>query len=72
VGEYIFLESGGYRYIYQVVSNTLVQPDDVSVLQHEETSYLTLITCDGYDQASATYLRRVAVRAKLVNVSVVK
>jgi LPXTG-site transpeptidase (sortase) family protein len=72
VGEYVFIDNGGYRYTYQVVSNTLVQPNDASVFRHEEQSYLTLITCDGYDAATQTFLRRVAVRAKLVDVRAVQ
>jgi LPXTG-site transpeptidase (sortase) family protein len=72
VGEYIFVYNQGYRYTYQVMSNTLVQPNDISVLQHEEKSYLTLITCDRYDDVTGTYLHRVAVRAKLVDVREVK
>jgi LPXTG-site transpeptidase (sortase) family protein len=68
VGEYIFINHGRYRYTYQVLSNTLVHPSDASVIRHEEKSYLTLITCDAYDEKIGTYLRRVAVRAKLVDV----
>lgn len=67
-GEYIFVYSQGYRYTYKVVSNKFVQPDDITVLQHEEKAYLTLITCDTYDEKTGTYLRRVAVRAVLVDV----
>ncbi|MDQ2691521.1 MAG: sortase, partial [Chloroflexota bacterium] len=72
VGEYVFLYSGGYRYTYKVVSNALVQPTDSSVMKHEQKSYLTLITCDSYDERTGTYLKRVAVRAVLVDVSPVK
>jgi LPXTG-site transpeptidase (sortase) family protein len=68
IGEYIFLYGFGYRYTYQVVSNALVQPTDASVMGHEEKPFLTLITCDSYDEKTATYLRRVAVGAKLVDV----
>lgn len=68
VGEYIFIYSSGYRYTYKVVSNAYVQPNDSSVMKHEEKSYLTLITCDSYDEKTGTYLRRVAVRAELVDV----
>jgi sortase (surface protein transpeptidase) len=46
-----------------------VQPTDSRVMKHEEKSYLTLITCDSYDERTGTYLRRVAVRAELVDVS---
>lgn len=68
VGEYIYVYSAGYRYTYKVVSNAYVQPNDISVVRHEERSYLTLITCDSYDEQTGTYLRRVAVRAELVDV----
>ena len=72
VGEYLFISSSGYRYTYKVVSNEYVQPTDSSVMKHEEKSYLTLITCDTYDEKTSTYLRRVAVRAVLVDVSALK
>jgi LPXTG-site transpeptidase (sortase) family protein len=68
LGEYVFLYNAGYRYTYKVVSNELVEPTDSRVMKHEEQSYLTLITCDSYDEQKGTYLRRVAVRAVLVDV----
>ena len=72
VGEYVFLYSGGYRYTYEVVSNTMVEPTDRSVMKHEQKAYLTLITCDTYDETTGTYLKRIAVRAVLVEVSPVR
>jgi LPXTG-site transpeptidase (sortase) family protein len=72
VGEYAFVYNAGYRYTYKIVSNEFVQADDMTVLKHEEKSYLTLITCDSFDEKSGTYLRRVAVRAVLVDVREVK
>jgi len=68
VGEYIFVINSGYRYTYQVVSNAYVSPNDASVMKHEDKSFLTLITCDTYDEKTGTYLRRVVVRAALVDV----
>ncbi len=68
VGEYVYIYSQGYRYTYKVESNKLVQPDDITVLKHEDKAYLTLITCDNYDEKTATYLNRIAVRAVLVDV----
>jgi LPXTG-site transpeptidase (sortase) family protein len=68
VGEYIFVSSSGYRYTYKVVSNEVVQPNDASVMKHADKSFLTLITCDAYDEQSGTYLRRVAIGAILVDV----
>ena len=63
VGEYIFVYDSGYRFTYKVVSNELVQPNDITVLKHEDKSYLTLVTCDDYDIKTGQYLRRVAVSA---------
>ncbi len=68
VGEYIYVYDRGYRYTYKVESNKLVQPDDITVLKHEDKAYLTLITCDAYDEKAGTYLKRIAVRAVLVDV----
>jgi len=68
LGEYIFVYNEGYRYTYQVVANAAVEPNDASVIKHEEKSFLTLITCDTYDEQSGKYLRRVIVRAVLVDV----
>jgi len=71
-GDYIFVYQSGYRYTYQIVSNGYVKPNDIKVLQHEEKAYITLLTCDTYDEKTGTYLRRVVVRAVLVDVSAVK
>jgi LPXTG-site transpeptidase (sortase) family protein len=68
LGEYIFVYNLGYRYTYKVVANEVVQPDDASVMKHQDKPFLTLITCDAYDESTQTYLRRVAVGAVLVDV----
>jgi LPXTG-site transpeptidase (sortase) family protein len=72
IGEYIFLYSSGYRYTYEVITNASVVPTDISVMKHEEKSVLTLITCDEYDEKTGINLRRVAVRAVLVDVSLTR
>jgi LPXTG-site transpeptidase (sortase) family protein len=68
LGEYVFVYGAGYRYTYKVVSNEVVQPDDASVMKHEDKSFLTLITCDTYDEKTGTYLQRVVIGAALVDV----
>jgi LPXTG-site transpeptidase (sortase) family protein len=72
VGEYIFVYNSGYRYTYKVLSNTFIQPDDKNIMKHEETSHLTLITCDTYNEKTGKYLRYVMVRAELVDTRLVK
>ncbi len=68
-GEYIFVHNSGYLYTYKVVSNTFTRPDDISILNHEDKSTITLVTCDSYNPKTDTYLRRVVVRAVLVDIS---
>jgi LPXTG-site transpeptidase (sortase) family protein len=69
-GEFIYVYNAGYRYTYQVVANQTVEPGDTTVLRHLDKPYLTLITCDQYDVKSNSYLQRIAVRAKLVDVRI--
>lgn len=66
-GELIYIYNSGYRYAYMVTSIQTVEADDSSVLKHLDEPSLTLITCDRYDEETGTYLQRVAVRAKLVD-----
>ena len=64
--ENIFVINSGYRYTNKVVSNAYVSPNDTDVMKHEDKSFLTLITCDTYDEKIGIYLRRVVVRAALI------
>ena len=45
-----------------------MQPENLNVLRHEELPWLTLITCERFDQAREAYARRVVVRAVLVDI----
>lgn len=62
-GEKIFLERGGVKYEYKVVSKTEVKPDDVFILtQNYDSKKLKLVTC----VPEGTYLRRGVITAELV------
>jgi LPXTG-site transpeptidase (sortase) family protein len=67
-GDEIRITSGGAVYVYQVRQLRSVAPDDLSVLHHEERDWLTLLTCEGFDQRSGSYAKRLAVRAVLIRV----
>ena len=61
------LHTWGEQVTYQVRSvRYRVAPDDPAVLQHEDQDWLTLITCQSYDEVAATYRWRVVVRAERV------
>ena len=62
-GDDIFLDFDGVAYHYQVTQIVETLPEDVSILeQHYNGEYLTLVTC----VPPGTYLKRLAVRARLV------
>ncbi len=64
----IIVHTFGYRYIYQVRSNQIIDPENSSPTRHEEYPWLTLLTCKGYNESRDAYNYRVMVRAVLVEV----
>ena len=67
-GDRVTIHAWGQQYTYEIRSVRIVKPDDRSVFRHEDRSWLTLVTCDGYDETSNSYLRRVAAQAVLVQI----
>lgn len=66
-GDAVLLHSGKSVYTYEVRENFKVNPSELGkVTQHEELPWLTLVTCSSFDEASGTYLKRVVVRAVLI------
>ncbi|HNA90421.1 MAG TPA: hypothetical protein PK989_13995, partial [Anaerolineales bacterium] len=46
----------------------MVSSENTSVLGREDTAWLTLLTCNSYDENKSTYTSRVVVKAVLVNI----
>jgi LPXTG-site transpeptidase (sortase) family protein len=69
-GDAIVIHLYGEKYIFQVQATRLVSPASTGfALEHlEDHSYLTLITCQGYNPLNNSYLFRRVVRAILVDV----
>jgi LPXTG-site transpeptidase (sortase) family protein len=68
-GDQVIIDAWGQRYLYAVRQNSLVAPGQLAALQHEDLDWVTLITCQGYDESSGKYQWRRVVRAVLVAVS---
>jgi LPXTG-site transpeptidase (sortase) family protein len=66
-GDRILVDSFGTRYVYEVRESRLKYPDDPDILQHEELPWLTLVTCQGYQESTDTYRWRRVVRAVLIS-----
>jgi LPXTG-site transpeptidase (sortase) family protein len=67
-GDKIIVHAYGQKYTFEVQTNQIVEPNDSSVMKHEDKSWLTLVTCKDYDEKTKTYLSRVIVRAILTRV----
>jgi LPXTG-site transpeptidase (sortase) family protein len=67
-GQEIIIEQDSHVYTYEVRSVKRVKPADLSSIAHKDYGYLTLITCQGYDQKTESYLYRTVVQAVLVSV----
>lgn len=69
-GDKIEILAWGQKYLYEVRETSLVDPEDTGVItKHETLDWITIITCQGYDEKNARYDRRVVVRAVLISVS---
>ena len=71
-GDKIVLTFNGQQYIYEVREVRRVTPDTLSVIDHQENPWLTLITCQGFQKDSGQYAYRIAVKAVLVQVTPVQ
>ncbi|MFZ5910230.1 MAG: sortase [Chloroflexota bacterium] len=66
VGDKIFVRAFGYLYVYEIKSVSKASASDPSILQHEDDAWLTLVTCADYNEIVETYLKRLVVKARLV------
>ncbi len=67
-GDKVIIHANGKRYIYEVRAVKQVKPNDISVLGHKDRDWVTLITCEGFDEKTDTYRWRLVVQAVLVKV----
>lgn len=68
-GDKIIIHAWGAQYVYEVQEVTIVAKGATSsVIKHEELSWVTMLTCSGYDEVSNSYNYRVAARAVLVEI----
>ena len=69
-GDQVKIHAFGQVYTYEIRESSLISPTNTaSIMKHEEKSWLTLVTCEGYDEKSQTYTYRRMVRAVLISVA---
>jgi LPXTG-site transpeptidase (sortase) family protein len=59
----------GFTYTFEVREMLTVAPTDLKeALKHQEQPWITLVTCQGFNEETKSYSLRVLVRAVLVKV----
>ena len=68
-GDQVQIQIDGKLYIYEVRENKLISPKEVKIgLAHENSAWVTLLTCEDYNSSSKQYDYRRLVRALLIDV----
>ena len=68
LGSQVIVHSYGQKYIYEVRSTRIAYPDDISILGHKDTPWITLVTCKDFDKDTYSYRYRTVVQATLIKV----
>lgn len=67
-GDKIIVNAFGSSSIFEVREVKKVTSDDLTVLSHQESPHLTLITCKSFDEKTYSYRWRIVVQAVLIDV----
>ena len=68
-GERFYIHLNDKIYTYELRQNQLISPDDINVIMnHEELDWVTLLTCEDYNEKTDAYSYRRMVRAVLIAV----
>ena len=68
-GDTVLVHAYGSTYVYEIRDNRLVSPANItSAFEHKKLSWITLLTCENYDEKSDAYLYRRIVQAVLVRI----
>ncbi len=67
-GDEILIHGFEQTSVYAVRAVETVDPEDTSVLAHEDAPWLTLVTCQSFDETRGEYRWRLVVKAVLVEV----
>ncbi len=70
-GDKIEVRMANQLYSYVVTENLRVKPDQIDLaFESKSSSWLTLMTCEGFEEETATYSARRMVRAALVKITI--
>jgi LPXTG-site transpeptidase (sortase) family protein len=68
-GDIIMIQAWGKIYHYQIQENISISPDQIDQLfKHQTFDWVSLITCEGWDESTESYNHRRVVRGILIKV----
>jgi LPXTG-site transpeptidase (sortase) family protein len=68
-GDQFTINAWGLEYTYEVRISRLVSSENLSVLRETDLDWVTLMTCESFNEASHSYLYRRVVQAVIVSVN---
>jgi LPXTG-site transpeptidase (sortase) family protein len=72
-GDQVKIHAFGQVFTYEIRESSLISPTNVTtMMQHEEKSWITLITCEVFNEKTETYSYRRMVKAVLISVTAEK
>ncbi|NOH04125.1 MAG: sortase [Chloroflexi bacterium] len=68
-GQKIYIHNDGLTYVYEVRTSGLILPSSIRTLfRHEEDAWLSLVTCENFNDKAETFAYRRLVRAVLISI----
>ena len=68
-GQKIYIRNNGFTYVYEVRQSSVILPTNIKTLfQHEDDSWLSLVTCENFNDKTGKFANRRLVRAVLISI----
>ena len=68
-GQKIYIRNNGFTYVYEVRQSSVILPTNIKTLfQHEDDSWLSLVTCENFNDKTGKFTNRRLVRAVLISI----
>jgi|GEM_PF-1936028 len=68
-GDKVYIHNDGFIYVYEVRESSLISPRSIKTLfKSEEDAWLTLVTCENFNEKTNTFTHRRVIRAVLISV----
>lgn len=68
-GDKVYVHNNGFVYVYEVRRSSLILPSSIKTLfKHEEDTWLSIVTCENFNEKTEKFSNRRLVRAVLISI----